>query len=249
MAEKAAGVASFLLVASILGRIVMGWLADRIPKKYVMLIAFSAVAGAVPLLYAGDVGRLAYVFAFVFGFGMGADYMMIPLMTAECFGVRSLGKLMGIIITTDSLGQAFTPVIVGRLFDIHRNYNLGFALGKQGKWNEAVPRFDIYWMGDRWLGANVGGKRRRRPCWDPDGHRIAFVKRLSREKTMDYPEFRALRAFVYQYHAPQILAQYQNHHPQPLFELQQKYHRAYCQRKPFQYRYLKHVAHDQQVFV
>jgi sugar phosphate permease len=127
-AEKSAGVASFLLVASILGRVVMGWLADRIPKKYVMLIAFSAVAGAVPLLYAGDVSRMAYVFAFVFGFGMGADYMMIPLMTADCFGVRSLGKLMGIIITTDSLGQAFTPVIVGRLFDVHRNYNLGFAL-------------------------------------------------------------------------------------------------------------------------
>ncbi len=128
VAEKAAGVASFLLVSSILGRIVMGWLADRIPKKYVMLIAFSAVAGAVPILYGGDVSRLAYVFAFVFGFGMGADYMLIPLVTAECFGVRSLGKLMGIIITTDSLGQAFTPVIVGRLFDVHRNYNLGFAL-------------------------------------------------------------------------------------------------------------------------
>jgi MFS transporter, OFA family, oxalate/formate antiporter len=127
-AEKAAGVASFLLVASILGRVIMGWLADRIPKKYVMFIAFSAVAGAVPLLYAGDVANMAYVFAFVFGFGMGADYMMIPLVTAECFGVRSLGKLMGIIITTDSLGQAFTPVIVGRLFDINRNYNLGFAL-------------------------------------------------------------------------------------------------------------------------
>jgi MFS family permease len=126
--EKAAGVASFLLVASILGRVVMGWLADRIPKKFVMLIAFCAVAGAVPILYAGDLLRTAYVFAFVFGFGMGADYMLIPLVTAECFGVRSLGKLMGIIITTDSLGQAFTPVIVGRLFDIHKNYNLGFAL-------------------------------------------------------------------------------------------------------------------------
>ncbi len=128
VAEKAAGVASFLLIASILGRVIMGWLADRIPKKYVMFIAFAAVAGAVPLLYAGDVTRMAYVFAFVFGFGMGADYMLIPLVTAECFGVRSLGKLMGIIITTDSLGQAFTPVIVGRLFDVNRNYNLGFAL-------------------------------------------------------------------------------------------------------------------------
>jgi len=126
--EKAAGVMSFLLISSILGRLVMGWLADRIPKKYVMLIAFSAVAAAVPVLYAPGLTKLVYVFAFIFGFGMGADYMLIPLVTAECFGVRSLGKIMGIVITTDSLGQALAPVLVGRLYDLNRNYNLAFAL-------------------------------------------------------------------------------------------------------------------------
>ena len=126
--EKAAGVMSFLLISSILGRLVMGWLADRIAKKYVMLIAFSAVAAAVPVLYAPGLTKLVYVFAFVFGFGMGADYMLIPLLTAECFGVRSLGKIMGIVITTDSLGQALAPVLVGRLYDLNRNYDLAFAL-------------------------------------------------------------------------------------------------------------------------
>jgi MFS family permease len=48
--------------------------------------------------------------------------------TAECFGVRSLGKIMGIVITTDSLGQALAPVLVGRLYDVQRNYILAFAL-------------------------------------------------------------------------------------------------------------------------
>ena len=127
-AEKAAGVMSFLLISSILGRLVMGWLADRIPKKYVMLIAFAAVAAAIPILYAPGLTRLVYVFALVFGFGMGADYMLIPLVTADCFGVRSLGKIMGIVITTDSLGQALAPVLVGRLYDVQGNYNLAFAL-------------------------------------------------------------------------------------------------------------------------
>ena len=125
---KAAGVMSFLLISSILGRLVMGWLADRIPKKYVMFIAFCAVAAAVPVLFAPGLDKLVYVFAFVFGFGMGADYMLIPLVTAECFGVRSLGKIMGLVITTDSLGQALAPVLVGRLYDLHRNYDLAFIL-------------------------------------------------------------------------------------------------------------------------
>jgi Tol biopolymer transport system component len=47
-------------------------------------------------------------------------------------------------------------------------------------------RFDIYWM-------NMDGSQRTLvasdatdPCWDPSGRKIAFVKRLSRKKTIDY---------------------------------------------------------------
>ena len=54
--------------------------------------------------------------------------VLIPLVTAQCFGVASLGRLMGIILTSDAIGQAFAPVIVGRLFDLHRNYDFGFLL-------------------------------------------------------------------------------------------------------------------------
>ncbi len=127
-AQQAARVASILLVSSIVGRIIMGWLADRFPKKYVMLAACLSVAGAIPLLYSPDLEHMAYVFAVIFGFGMGADYMMIPLITAECFGLRSLGRIMGVIITTDSLGQAFAPVIVGHIYDVSKSYDWAFAL-------------------------------------------------------------------------------------------------------------------------
>ncbi len=126
--EHAARVASFLLVSSIVGRLIMGYLADRFPKKYVMLGAFLMVGCSIPLLYYVRVPNVVYLFAFVFGFGMGADYMLIPLTTAHCFGVASLGRLMGIILTTDAVGQAFTPVLVGRIFDVTHSYNLGFAL-------------------------------------------------------------------------------------------------------------------------
>jgi len=125
---EAAGVPSILAVSSIIGRIIMGWLADRFPKKYVMLAACLCVAGAVPLLYSPNLGTMAYVFAAIFGFGMGADYMMIPLITAECFGLRSLGRIMGVIITTDSVGQAFAPVVVGHIFDVTRSYDWAFVL-------------------------------------------------------------------------------------------------------------------------
>jgi MFS family permease len=125
---QAARVASFLLTSSIIGRLTMGYLADRFSKKYVMIAAFSMVGSAIPVLYFVHLPGAVYWFAFLFGFGMGADYMLIPLVTAECFGVVSLGRLMGVILTADAVGQALTPVVVGWFFDRQRNYHFGFAL-------------------------------------------------------------------------------------------------------------------------
>jgi sugar phosphate permease len=127
-AEGAARVASLLLVSSIVGRIAMGYLADRFDKRYVMLAAFLLVGSAIPVLYLVRIPGAIHVFAVVFGFGMGADYMLIPLVTAQCFGVASLGRLMGVILTSDAIGQAFAPVLVGRLFDVQKNYDWGFAV-------------------------------------------------------------------------------------------------------------------------
>jgi len=125
---SAARVLSVVLVASLAGRIIMGWLADLFSKKYVMLAACLFVASAIPLLYAPNLGVTAYIFAAIFGFGMGADYMLIPLLTAECFGLRSLGRIMGVIITTDAIGQALAPYVVGHIYDSRGSYSLGFAL-------------------------------------------------------------------------------------------------------------------------
>ncbi len=126
--ESAARIASLLLVSSIAGRLIMGYLADRFDKRHVMMGAFLMVGGAIPFLYLVHVPGIVYVFALLFGFGMGADYMLIPLVTAQRFGVASLGRLMGVILTSDAIGQAFAPVVVGRIYDLNRNYTWGFAI-------------------------------------------------------------------------------------------------------------------------
>jgi MFS family permease len=47
-----------------------------------------------------------YLFAFIFGMALGGDYMIIPLMAAELFGVKVMGRVMGIIISADGLGES-----------------------------------------------------------------------------------------------------------------------------------------------
>ncbi len=106
-----------ILWSSIGGRLFMGWAADRFPKKYVMSITYALVAGTIPLLLTVHPGSeiSLYVFAVLFGFGMGADYMLIPLMAAEHFGVNTLARSMAIILPTDTIGQTWFPYLVSIL--------------------------------------------------------------------------------------------------------------------------------------
>jgi sugar phosphate permease len=121
-------VISLILACSILGRLLMGWLADLLPKKYVMLIIYLLVAAAIPFLFAGGGLNTLYVFAFIFGIALGGDYMIIPLMTAEIFSMEILGRLLGVILTADGVAEAVSPWWVSHLRDTTGSYTAGFLL-------------------------------------------------------------------------------------------------------------------------
>ena len=123
-----ARVLSLVLWASVAGRLLMGWLADRLPKKHVMLLIYSIVASAIPLLFAASSPGVLYLFAVVFGIGLGGDYMIIPLMAAELFGVQVLGRLMGVVLTADGVAEALSPLAVAALREATRSYATGFSL-------------------------------------------------------------------------------------------------------------------------
>ncbi len=123
-----ANVLSLVLLGSIAGRLLMGWLADRYPKKYVMLLIYTIVASAVPLLFYASVPGLLYAFAIIFGIGLGGDYMIIPLMAAELFGIKVLGRLMGVILTADGVAEALSPMLVATIRDSSGSYAFGFSL-------------------------------------------------------------------------------------------------------------------------
>jgi len=128
---QAAGIISFVLTVSIVGRLIMGWLADRIPRKRVMLLIYLLVAAAIPLLLvrtAAPGPATVYLFAAVFGLGLGGEYLIIPLMAGELFGIGVLGRVMGIVLTADGVAEATAPMLVGYLRDRTGSYDIGFFL-------------------------------------------------------------------------------------------------------------------------
>jgi sugar phosphate permease len=143
----AAGIISLVLTVSIAGRLLMGWLADRMPRRHVMLLIYLLVAGAIPLLLVRSAGMTMYGFAAIFGLGLGGEYLIIPLMAGELFGVKVLGRVMGIVLTADGVAEATAPMLVGYLRDRTGSYDVGFfvlvgaaLLGTAAIW--LLPRAD-----------------------------------------------------------------------------------------------------------
>ena len=54
--------------------------------------------------------------------------MIIPLMAAELYGVAILGRVMGIVLTADSVSESLVPMFVASMRDTTGSYTSGFLV-------------------------------------------------------------------------------------------------------------------------
>ena len=121
----------WILWSSIIGRLLIGRFADTLSMKRVMTGTYFVVAASIPLLLSVRPSGSPYFFAIIFGFAMGADYMLIPLMAAKQFGVNSLARAMAVILPVNTIGQTWVPLGVSLLKERTGSYAMpmSFVLG------------------------------------------------------------------------------------------------------------------------
>jgi MFS family permease len=121
---------ALILWSSIAGRLSVGYLADVFSKKSVMTVTYFIVAASIILLLRVSPRYPASlsIFAVGFGFSMGADYMLIPLMAAERFGINTLARAMSIILPVNTIGQFWCPYLVSALREHYGNYRDSMAV-------------------------------------------------------------------------------------------------------------------------
>ncbi|MEK7406680.1 MAG: MFS transporter [Acidobacteriota bacterium] len=117
-----------ILASSIAGRVIIGLTSDRFNKKWVMVISYFLSALTIPLLLTVEPPATPWPFALLFGFAMGADYMLIPLMAAEQFGVNSLARCMAIILPVNTIAQTWFPYLVARIRDASGTYSVAMGV-------------------------------------------------------------------------------------------------------------------------
>jgi MFS family permease len=124
--------ASFALsvtaLGSILARLAVGAVADRLDKRWLTVALFAIQATSVLLVVHVDNVVLTYALVLVVGFTIGNIYMMQTLLTSEIYGIVSLGTILGLLALTSQLGSGIGPALVGALEDRTGSYTVPFTL-------------------------------------------------------------------------------------------------------------------------
>jgi predicted MFS family arabinose efflux permease len=128
-ADKAKWYASLIGLASIAGRLGIGWLIDRFDAARIGGMVFLLpVLSALLLLYGRDFGATPALVAILLGFTLGAEVDVIVYLTTRFFGLRNFGALYGGLLGALSIGTALGPLAASRVFDQTGSYNSFFWL-------------------------------------------------------------------------------------------------------------------------
>ena len=122
----AATIQSTLGAASIVGKLVFGQISDRFPKVWVNMICCGTLCLAGGMLLSLT-ATTAFPFALAFGFGYGGAFVLVQLMVAECFGLRELGRILGVITIVETVGGALGNFLTGKLAQAAGDYSAGFG--------------------------------------------------------------------------------------------------------------------------
>ena len=112
----------------ILGKVGSGYMADRVPPNLVLagVLLMEAVGLAVLISTESLAGVAAFIL--IFGYSMGAVVALQPLVVLHCFGLTSLGTIVGALTAFSSFFSALGPVFAGFMYDLMGDYTLAFLV-------------------------------------------------------------------------------------------------------------------------
>jgi MFS family permease len=109
-------------LSTLAGRLLSGYLIDRIFAAYVATIFWLAPIGGFVLLTSG-IGLLPALGVVLIGLGLGTEVDLIAFMISRYLGLRAFGALYGLFFMMFALGGAFGRFLGGYLFDLAGSYN------------------------------------------------------------------------------------------------------------------------------
>lgn len=149
-ATYVAGIAG---IFSVIGRLAVGTMLDRLPGPPVGAVSVGLPVIAAAILLAFPASVPAAIIAIVFlGLCIGGEYDSVIYLSTRYFGMRNFGTLFGCVAAALLAGVGLGPSIVGWIHDVTGSYTLflwgviplatvsALLLGTLGKYPDHSPR-------------------------------------------------------------------------------------------------------------
>ena len=150
-ANLAATIFGVMLGLNVFGSLGAGLLADRFGRKNLLaLVYFLRGTGYMVLLLpgifgwtllSGDLGL--WLFAVVTGFSWWATLPLTSSLTADVYGLRTLGTISGITFAAHQIGAASSVLFAAVIYDITGSYTIPFLIAGSLLFPAAISAFTI----------------------------------------------------------------------------------------------------------
>ena len=126
--EQAALTLSTLGAASIVGRLVVGYLIDRFGVRTILCSCLAILAVAIIALRLTVSPVALFPIALVYGIAHGGLFTAVSPSVAEYFGMRAHGSIFGTIVFFGTVSGAAGPIVAGMIFDYQKSYDMAFTI-------------------------------------------------------------------------------------------------------------------------
>ena len=123
-AAEGASIMGMIGLALMAGRVITGFLLDRVwaPIVSLPILLIPALACYWLMGTATDVQTI-YIAAFMLGFAAGAESDLIAYLASRYFGMAHYGKIYGMLYMPFGIASAVSPVLYGRVRDVTGSYD------------------------------------------------------------------------------------------------------------------------------
>jgi MFS family permease len=128
---------------NVVGVIVMGALADHCGRKNLLAVVYAARGGAYALLLLAPDPWGLWGFAAIAGFSYWATAPLTTSLTADVYGLKTLGTLSGLTFLVHQVGGSASIQFAGLMRDLTGSYTLPFTLAGLLLMPAALSAFSI----------------------------------------------------------------------------------------------------------
>lgn len=122
---EAVAIAAMAGITGIAGKLVTGWLLDRVQGSIVPFATYVISASGYFTLLQSDGSRgLAMLAVLLLGYSSGAGLQVTTYLVTRYAGLRNFGKVFGTISSLMMLGTSIGPVFAGFMYDATSSYQL-----------------------------------------------------------------------------------------------------------------------------